>query len=87
MLVKSCRFNPVRDVSSVSQTGFIDLKNAFANNCVPSQIVGEDTDYNGIDDPSSILGSPSDVFEAMEMESYVKTAGSYNKNEKDSANS
>ena len=82
MQVKDCRFNPARDVVSVSQTGFIDLKNAFANNSIPSQIVGADTDYNGIDDPASILGRPTDVFEAMEMESYVKIAGSYKRTSK-----
>lgn len=87
MIVKSCHFNPLKDLSSVSQTGFVDLKNAFANNCIPSQITGADTDYNGIDDPSSILGRPSDIFEAMDMESYVKSVGSSNNSEKDSANS
>lgn len=87
MRVKGCRYNPVMDLSSVSQTGFVDLKNAFANNSIPSQIVGAETDYNGIEDPASILGRPSDVFEAMVMESYVKSVGTSNKSEKDSANS
>lgn len=87
MRVKGCRYSPARDLSPVSQTGFVDLKNAFANNSIPSQIVGAETDYNGIDDPACILGRPSDVFEAMEMESYVKSVGTSSKSETDSANS
>lgn len=85
MVVRDCRFNPSKDVSPVSQTGFIDLKNAFANNSIPSQVVGAESDYNGIDEPASILGRPSDVFEAMEMESHIKSVGSCNKSESDSA--
>ena len=85
MRVSGCKFNPIKDISPVSQTGFVDLKNAFANNSIPSQIVGAETDYNGIEEPSSILGRPSDVFEAMEMETYVRSVGSYDKTEKESA--
>lgn len=89
MRVGDCRYNPVKDCSPVSQTGFIDLKKAFANNSIPSQIVGQDTDYNGIEEPGSILGRPFDIFEAMEMESYVKSysSNSSSKSETDPANS
>lgn len=73
MIVGPCRFDPVRDLCPVSQTGFIDLKSAFASGIVPSVAPNAEVDYNGIEDPGSILGKPHDVFEAMEMESYVKT--------------
>ena len=86
MIVKKCAFNPVVDKTPVSDTGFVDLKTAFVNNSIPSQVSGSDSDYNGIDDPGSILGKPSDVFEAMEMESYIKDSSS-SANSEDSANS
>lgn len=87
MIVKNCLFDKNRDILPVSQTGFIDLQTAFVNNAVPSQTAMSEQDYNGIDDPASILGKPSDVFEAYEMESYVKEAGKTGNSEKDSANS
>lgn len=72
MKVPSTRFDPVRDVCPVSQTGFVDLNSAFANNFVPSVAENAESDYNGIEDPASILGRPRDVFEAMQMESYIR---------------
>lgn len=76
MIVGVCRFNPARDLCPVSQTGFIDLNSAFASGVVPSVAPNADVDYNGIEDPGSILGKPHDVFEAIEMESYVKNTAS-----------
>lgn len=73
MRVGNCRFNPKRDLSPVSQTGFIDLKSAFASGAVPSVAPDAETDYNGIEDPHSILGRPSDVFEAIEMQSHINS--------------
>ena len=71
MIVDNCRFDPKKDLTPVSQTGFIDLKSAFVSGVVPSVMQGADADYNGIDDPQSILGCPSDVFEAIEMQSHI----------------
>lgn len=85
MVVKDCKYNPIVDLNPVSQTGFVDLQKAMVNNCIPSNIVASEQDYNGIDDPASILGKPSDIFEAMDMEGYVKEAGT--KSESDSASS
>lgn len=87
MLVKSCNFNPACDITPVSDTGFVDLQTAFLNNAIPSQIAESDTDYNGIEDPASILGKPSDIFEAMDMEGYVKGASDTDGSKKDSASS
>lgn len=72
MKVPTTHFDPVRDVCPVSQTGFVDLNSAFANNFVPSVAENAESDYNGIEDPASILGRPRDVFEAMQMESYIR---------------
>lgn len=72
MKVSTTHFDPVRDVCPVSQTGFVDLNSAFANNFVPSVAENAESDYNGIEDPASILGRPRDVFEAMQMESYIR---------------
>lgn len=78
-------YNPKKDLCKVSQVGFIDLTKAFASGVVPDKIADSEASYNGIDDPASILGKPSDVFEALEMESYVKSVGKTP--DKDTANS
>ena len=61
-------FDPVKDIQPVDQYGFVDLKSALANSVVPSQMPGSDEDYNGIDDPDSIIGKPHDIFEAIDLQ-------------------
>lgn len=79
MVVTECNFDPVKDLKAVEQFGFVDLKEAWVNRCVPSQVGESDADYNGIDNPASILGMPSDVFDALDMVEYVEKAESENK--------
>lgn len=56
---------------AVDQLGFVDIVKVMDTNKLPA-ISSEGADvYNGIDDPSSILGKPSDVFEAMQMQSAI----------------
>lgn len=69
MIVEKCFFDPVKDIAPVEQFGFVDLKSALANSVVPSVVADAESDYNGIENPDSILGKPTDVFEAMDMQS------------------
>lgn len=69
-------FDPVRDISPVDQFGFVDLKSALANSAVPSVMPGADLDYNGVDDPSAIIGKPRDVFEVIDMQRDLEAAAS-----------
>lgn len=71
MVYKDFSFNPLRDKTPVSGTGFIDLKSAMVNNVIPSNIAESETDYNGIQDPASIMGKPRDVFEALDMQKAI----------------
>lgn len=74
MVVEKCAFNPKVDKTPVSLLGYVDLKSAMVNHALPSQIAEAETDYNGIEDPASIMGRPTDVFEAMEMQSHINSA-------------
>lgn len=76
MVVEKCPFNPKVDKSPVSLLGYVDLKSAMVNHALPSQIAESEADYNGIEDPASIMGRPTDVFEAMEMQSHINSASS-----------
>lgn len=81
MIVDKCFFDPVRDQNPVDQFGFIDLKTALESSVVPTQMPGSDEDYNGIDDPSKVLGSPRDIFEAIDAQKAVEAAAAAAKSE------
>lgn len=82
MIVTECKFDPVRDITPVDQHGFTDLKSALANSCVPSVMPDSDVDYNGIDNPDSILGTPRDIFEAIDAQKAVEASMSSSSDEK-----
>ena len=74
-MICKCEYNEIGDIKEVDQFGFVDLNECMANGQVPSSVSNTEDEYNGIDDPSSILGKPHDVFEAYRMQDYVKSAG------------
>lgn len=72
---KTIHFDPIRDKEAVSQTGWINLYEAYSTHTIPSVIDESEVAYNEIEDPSAILGKPSDVFHATRMMGYVNEAG------------
>lgn len=81
MVYSSFPFDPIKDKKPVSGSGFVDLKSAMVNHTIPSNIAESDLQYNGIEDPASILGKPRDVFEVMDMQ---KSINEYKPSENDS---
>lgn len=75
MLVEKCVYNEVCDNNAVDQYGFVDLAESIKNGVVPSSISNTEDEYNGIEDPSTIIGKPHDVFEAYRMMDSIKTSG------------
>lgn len=69
-------YDPQKDIAPVDQFGFIDLRDAYLNHCIPGDMNISTEDYNGVEDPSSLLGKSSDVFEAYRKAQYVKSAES-----------
>lgn len=76
MIVKKCSFDATKDIHDVDNFGYINLAEAYANGVVDSDINDIDVSYNEIDDPSSIIGKPRDIFETYSMMDYVKEHGS-----------
>lgn len=74
-MICKCKFDPVKDIKEVDQFGFVDLNECLANGDVPSTVADSENQYNGIEDPSEILGKPSDVFDAYRMGDYIKDKG------------
>lgn len=78
MVINEIKFDPEKDQEAVSQTGFVDLYKAYETHTIPSVIDDVDVAYNEIEDPSSIIGKPGDIFEATRMMSYINEAGKSN---------
>ena len=72
-MIQECKYNPVRDIEQVQPDGALDLAKAFSLGSVPAGLVSSDADYNGIEDPASIAGKPSDVFEGMQAGKVVES--------------
>lgn len=87
MIFDDFPFDPVRDLQPVDQFGFIDLKVALDSSCVPSQMPDSEQDYNGIEEPEMILGTPRDIFEAMDAQKALEaSAASANENNQTDGN-
>ena len=68
-------FNENADIRLTDEFGYIDLVEAFSNGSIPAEVSDTDVNYNEIEDPSTIMGKPSDVFEAMRFNQYVHENG------------
>lgn len=64
-------WDPRRNKKAVDQFGFVDVVKIINTNSLPATETDGADVYNGIDDPGSILGKPSDVFEAMSMQAAI----------------
>lgn len=82
MIQEDFAFDPVKDIAPVDQFGFIDLKSALSTGVVPSQLPDSDSDYNGIENPEAVLGTPRDIFEAMDAQKEYEAAASAASDEK-----
>ena len=76
MLQKDLGYNPLKDVSQVDQFGFVDISYVLTTGNVPGDLSVKDDEYNGIDDPRSIVGKPSDVFDALSMSASLEMSQS-----------
>ena len=58
----------------VSQFGWLDLIEANKSGVVQGDLEGAEAKMNGISDPASILGKPSDIFDMYRMNDYIQSA-------------
>lgn len=64
-------WSPRRNKKAVDQFGFVDVIKIINTNSLPATEADGADVYNGIDDPGSILGKPSDIFDAMSMQAAI----------------
>lgn len=74
-------YDPEVDIKEVDQFGYIDLRQAITDGFVPASAQVEADGYNDIEDLGSIVGKPSDVFEAMNYGVSVQNQSSVNNGE------
>lgn len=68
-------YNRAKDLHPVDGISCgIDLRAAYVNNAVPSNISGGDVDFNDVESPDGIMTRPSDTFEAYRQKEYVQSA-------------
>lgn len=64
-----CKFNKCRDIRQVDQFGFVDINKSVSEGFVPNDLGDPSVGYDALDvDPESIIGKPSDTFEAMRLQ-------------------
>ena len=68
MIQTGANFDKDRDIQEVDQFGFIDLVKSFQNGYVEGNSDIKAESFNEIEDPASIIGKPTDVFEALRMQ-------------------
>jgi len=61
------KFNSAKDYSEVDQFGFVDIRKSIINGYVPNDLQSDSSLFNGIENPASIVGKPSDIFESYRM--------------------
>lgn len=77
MIFENCVYNADVDIEEVSQYGFVDLCSALVNGVIPGDLGNVQGESNGIEDPSSMIGSkPQDVFDAFRMRDNAAKAAS-----------
>lgn len=80
MLCLNVEYDPVKDRCAVDPYGFIELRSAYVNGSVPTVVEDVVANYNGIDDPETILGTPKDIFEGYRMrDAILKESGTPSK--------
>lgn len=63
------KYDEKRDLQEVDQFGFVDLVKSISEGFVPSDIGVSAESFDGQEiDPESLIGKPSDVFEAIRIQ-------------------
>lgn len=74
MLEESLIYNPELDKAPVDQFGFVNLREAYETGCMPADIGGAEPEYNGVEDPGSLLPHATDQFDAIRKAKSVVSA-------------
>lgn len=68
------KFDKSKDLHPIDKLGFIDLRDAVKNGVIPADISSDTLEFNGVEDPDSIMHRGSDVFENIRNREAVVAA-------------
>ena len=66
-MIHDIKYSMKRDLMEVDKFGYVDLREAGLNNSIPAAVNVDELSFNDIEDPSTIVGKPSDIFDAINM--------------------
>lgn len=61
------------DRQIVEQFGYVELRSAYDNGVVDGNLSADEERSNGIEDSASIMGKPTDIFEAYRMNDHIQS--------------
>lgn len=67
-------YNRKKDLHPVEQLGFVDLRESFVNGVIPADVSSDTLEFNGVEDPDTIMHRGSDVFENIRNREVVVAA-------------
>lgn len=72
---KRFEYNPECDLHVVDGAiAGVDLRQAYINGVVPAGVSASTSEFNDVEDPSTLMNHPSDTFEAMRQSEHVRGA-------------
>lgn len=73
---QDCHYNPDRDITPVDPEGVVNLKDAFVNGLIPDDVSVGDAEFDNNDNPRSIIGRPSNEFDAIHLKQTLQDIAS-----------
>lgn len=70
----TCVYNPITDVRAVDPHGFVDLVECKETGSMPADVSGTEPEYNGVEDPASLMEHAVDVFDGIRKANMVVSA-------------
>ena len=75
MIAKLRPFDKIKDMQEVDQFGYVNLCESYANGAISGDLAVDTGKMNGIEHPESIIGKPSDEFDAIALSKTVRERG------------
>ena len=74
-------FDKIKDLAEVDQFGFVNLPQAYVSGSIDGHINPDISAMNNIEEPESIIGRPSDEFDAIALQQVIRERGKKSSNE------
>lgn len=68
-------FDKIQDMAEVEQFGYVNLAHAYVSGAIDGHINPDVSAMNNIEEPESIIGKPSDEFDAIALQKVVRERG------------